>query len=82
MKISTYVCLDCFQEFESPVLQNEDIDFADDNRFVCPHCEGEAYTRAHLCDHCGELINGFYVKTADGKEYCEDCFQVRELSEY
>lgn len=46
----------------------------------CPKC-GNAYVRARVCEVCNKEILGEYVLTDDGKNYCDNCYLIRDISD-
>lgn len=81
MEFDTYTCLECGVEFDEPrqFEERHGLDSPPYEHWLgCPACGG-AFTTTHLCDHCGERIVGPYVRTADGGEFCEACFDIREI---
>ena len=82
--IILFVCIECGRTFEEPVYWTErhGLDAPPYERLSgCPHCQG-SYTEAYECDCCNEWITTeTYVKTEDGKRYCEDCFCLFNLGD-
>lgn len=77
------ICIECGHNFEEPIhwkekhgLDTPPYEECDG----CPRCGG-AYTEAHRCDCCDEWISDDYIKTEDGKRYCNDCITHMELGE-
>lgn len=48
---------------------------------IVHRCMSGTYAEAHECDCCGEWITGDYIKTKDGKRYCENCYTTMELGD-
>lgn len=77
------MCLECHTIFEEPHYWQEKhgLDVPPYESFSgCPHCMG-GYTEAFRCDCCDEYITGNYVKTDDGKRYCESCICSMQLGD-
>ena len=79
-----FVCIECGRTFEHPTYWEEkhNLDTPPYERFTgCPYCKG-AYVEAHTCECCDNwIITERYIKTADGKRYCENCFCVLDLED-
>ena len=78
-----WICLDCNELFQDPAhyVNTHSLDTPPYEEYDgCPYCGG-AYAEAHECDCCGEWITGDYIKTADGKRYCENCYITMELGD-
>ena len=80
-----FVCIDCGKTFSEPARWTEDrgeyFGFPTCEEFVgCPYCYG-AYAVAHQCDCCDEWISDDYIKTEDGRRYCNDCIMHMKLGE-
>jgi formylmethanofuran dehydrogenase subunit E len=78
-----YVCTECGHLFREPVwwVERHGLDTpAYEERYGSPCCQ-ENYVDARRCDSCEEFITGSYVKTNDGKRYCENCYVVMDLGE-
>lgn len=83
MKIDTYTCLDCTQEFDEPERFVERHGFRDDRYEVwygCPFCGGP-YVRTLLCDKCNEQITDEFVHIDGVGDYCEGCFETCQLGD-
>ena len=77
------VCVECEHLFEEPVwwVETHGLDAPPyERRYGCPKCYG-AYIKARKCDNCGEFITSTYVKTENGKRFCENCYDTYELGE-
>lgn len=82
MTVNTYTCLECGGEFETPVPHTErhGLDALPYETYPsCPFCGSGAYTQTHVCDECFRPIIGQYVRLKTGEDYCEDCFEFREI---
>lgn len=78
-----YVCLECLERFNKPTLMVETHGLDSppyEEKMVCPYCSGP-YTYAYQCDCCDEYIVANYIKTDDGRRYCEHCFVSIDLGE-
>lgn len=78
-----WICLDCNELFQDPVhyVNTHNLDTPPyEEYYGCPYCGG-TYVEAHECDCCGEWIIGDYIKTEDGKRYCEKCYTTMELGD-
>lgn len=78
-----YVCLECGEVFEELAQWEETHGFQDglyEQFSGCPYCHS-AYTKAFKCDCCEDWIQNAYIKTDDGKRYCENCYCHMELGE-
>ena len=76
-----WICLDCNSLFQDPkhYVEMHNLDTPPYEEYDgCPYCGG-AYARAHKCDCCGSWIVGDYIKTDDGKRYCDNCYISIEL---
>lgn len=85
--MSKFVCLEC-----GCVFDEEDITRWKEDRgeywgsscyeeFSGSPCCKEAYVEAHKCDICGNWITDTYVKTDDGKRFCNNCYRVVDLED-
>ena len=80
-----FVCLECGNLFEEPIEWKEDrgecFGFpAYEELSGCPYCKG-SYVETYRCGCCGEWINtNTYVQIGD-ERYCEDCFEVKDLTD-
>ena len=82
-EIKMFVCIECNHTFEVPaqVEERHGFDYGPFETFyVCPQC-GESFVEAHKCDCCGEYITGEYIKTDNGKRYCDNCCRSYELGD-
>ena len=82
-----FVCMECGHIFD-----DEEVDIWEDpigefwgvpcsvTTSGCPLCSGD-YTKTYKCDCCGEYIVGDYIKTSNGKRFCENCYCGYELGE-
>ena len=80
-----FVCIECGGTFEDPIRWNEDrgeyFGFPSyEEYWGSPCCHGD-YTEAKLCDCCGNVIQGDYIKTNNGERLCEDCFSYMKLGD-
>ena len=80
-----YICTECKQVFDEPIEWKESRGEyfgspAYETLVGCPFCYS-ACTEAYPCDCCEEIIEDTYIKTDDGKRYCQDCYQVYRLGE-
>ena len=78
------VCTECGHLFEEPHHWQErhGFDYGPfENWNGCPKCKNAAYVKAHLCDCCEEYITSDYIKTDDGKRYCESCICSMQLGD-
>ena len=78
-----FVCVECGHVFDQPDrwVERHGFDYGPYESFsVCPKCRG-SYVEAHKCDCCDEWITGSYIKTEDGKRYCENCYVVMDLED-
>jgi hypothetical protein len=82
-----FICLECEHVFD----ENEVVYWEEDRGEFwgvscsepmsgCPHCGG-GYVKTYECDCCHNWISGSYIKTDDGKRYCENCYVVMDLEE-
>lgn len=81
--IVVFVCIECGRTFETPDYWTEThgLDTPPYEEFsACPYC-GSDYTEAKRCDCCDEWISDDYIKTEDGKRYCNNCIAHMELGE-
>ena len=78
-----FVCIECGNVFNVPKKYTETHGL-DCGPFevcnACPVCGG-SYTEALKCDCCENWIINDYIKTDDGKRYCENCFCNMRLGE-
>lgn len=78
-----FVCLECNETFQDPVRWKEKhgLDAPPYEQFSgCPYCKGN-YIEAFKCDCCEEYITNEYIKTDDGKRYCESCICSMQLGD-
>ena len=78
-----YVCLECREVFEEPIQWTEThgLEHGPYEEFSgCPYCHS-TYTKARKCDCCDEWITDTYIKTDDGKRYCENCHCHMDIEE-
>ena len=81
--IKLLVCLDCGRIFQEPKQWQEchGLDYGPYEHFSgCPVCGG-AYAETFECDGCNEFIIKEYIKTSDGKRYCNECVTHMELGD-
>lgn len=79
-----YVCLDCQKTFETPKywMDRHGLDSPPYETWRgCPYCGGWSYINTIICDCCGEEVGESYIKTADNRIYCEECYVIYELGE-
>ena len=72
-----FICLDCFLLFETECDIKEDYG---EKRTGCSKCGG-AYTTAFRCSECGEYIDSRYIKTANKKRICEECYEELQIGD-
>ncbi len=80
----TYKCNECGYTFEEPKrCYGERLEYfgipCRESWYGCPSCEG-AYSETVKCDCCDEYVIGKYIKTKDGTNYCDECYEVRDIS--
>lgn len=78
-----YVCLECMTTFHEPMLtiETHGLDTPPyEQKMTCPYCGG-TYSHAYQCDCCEKYIVDNYIKTNDGRRYCENCFVPMDLGE-
>lgn len=79
-----FICLECGRMFEEPVKWVEHHGLTTlpyEHLSGSPCCYG-GYTKAYKCDCCEEYIQTEdYIKTMDGRRYCEDCIDYMKLGE-
>lgn len=78
-----YICLDCDGTFREPehYVETHGLDAPPYEEYdACPFCGG-AYVKAHECDECGRWIIGEYIKTANGRRICQNCYTTYEIGE-
>ena len=78
-----FVCIECGYVFQDAECWKErhGFDYGPYENFSgCPECGG-SYVEAHKCDCCDKWITGSYIKTEDGKRYCENCYVVMDLED-
>lgn len=83
MTLQSYTCLECGAEFDEPREWEEHhgLDSPPYERWSgCPVCGGP-YVQTHVGDHCGDQIFGSMCRTADGGEYCENCFDIYDIGD-
>lgn len=78
----TYVCLNCFCEFDEPKISIEKHGLENppyEEIRVCPKCGGD-FTDAEYCKNCGAIpiIDGDrFIRILDtGEVYCENCYEL------
>lgn len=78
-----FICLDCGCVFDEPKhwIETHGLDSPPYEEWDgCPSCGG-AYVETYKCDNCGDWINGEYVKLKNGDNFCENCYEIREIGE-
>lgn len=78
-----FICKECGNVFEEPIRWEErhGLDTPPFEQHIgCPYCQG-AYVEAYRCDCCDYWIDGTYIKTSDGKRFCEECCVKMELGD-
>lgn len=82
-----FICLECehiFNENEVATWEEDRGEFwgvsCSESMSGCPKCGGD-YVKAHRCDCCDEWITNSYIKTENGKRYCENCYVVMDLED-
>lgn len=71
-----FICLDCGKFFDDPVHYTEQHNLECppyEEYDGCPYCAG-AFAYARRCDCCDKWIEGDYIKTDNGKRFCDHCF--------
>ena len=78
-----FVCLECGETFDEPTHWEEKhgLNYGPYEQWSGSPCCKCAYSKAFECDCCGEWITGNYVKTDDGKRFCDNCIISYELGE-
>lgn len=77
-----WICIECGRTFEDPVHWEEKHNLDGppyEQMSGCPYCYG-AFTEAHRCKKCGEIIDGEYVKINNDR-YCNGCYLIYELGD-
>lgn len=81
-------CLDCYSEFDDDdVAINHEYDDAWGSRLdivteCCPFCRGECIIEIyHHCNNCDSVCTDDYIETKDGRFYCYDCYNIRQIEE-
>lgn len=78
-----YVCLDCEKIFFMPKKHIATHGLPTPPYEVwygCPSCGG-AYVQTKECDICGKWINGEYVKLKDGTVICDNCYEIKDITD-
>ncbi len=79
-----YICLECGALFDEPKkwVERHGLDTPPyEEHRGCPNCGG-AFVRTVLCDGCGEVITGDYVKIGPtGDCFCDSCFTLKSLED-
>lgn len=78
-----YICLECNTLFNIPVKHTEThgLDIPPyETWYGCPKCAGN-YAEAQECDLCGKWITGEYIKLKDGTLVCDQCYEVRDITD-
>jgi hypothetical protein len=81
--IIMFICLDCGCVFDEPKhwIETHGLDSPPYEEWDgCPFCGG-TYAETYKCDNCGDWINGEYVKLKNGDNFCENCYEIREIGE-
>ncbi len=76
-----FVCAECGHLFVEPIWWTEDhgLDGPPYERFYGSPCCHSNYAKAKECSCCGEYIRDRYLKTDDGKRYCDSCFIIMDI---
>jgi hypothetical protein len=77
-----WICIECGRTFEDPVHWEEKHNLDGppyEQMSGCPYCYG-AFTEAHRCKNCDEIIDGEYVKINNDR-YCNGCYLIYELGD-
>lgn len=77
-----YYCLDCKQTFHKPNIIEENHGFKDgltEKFSVCPNCGSSNYGKEIKCDECWGYIDGDYIQLKNGNNYCENCFNSKNI---
>ena len=78
-----FICLDCGCVFDEPKhwIETHGLDSLPYEEWDgCPSCGG-TYAETYKCDNCGDWINGEYVKLKNSDNFCENCYEIREIGE-
>ena len=76
-----YYCDSCGACFETPkiITERHGLDSPPYEEFpACPNCGDTMFIKMVQCDCCLEYTPFKYVKTADNRIYCEDCFTMED----
>lgn len=76
-----YCCEYCGAHFETPktLYEKHGLDCPPYEEVpVCPYCGGSDLVCMVQCSCCGEYTAQCYVKTADGRIYCDNCFEMED----
>lgn len=76
-----YYCDSCGAQFETPAILKESHGMAGppyEEVPVCPRCKEPMIVKMVQCSCCGEYTAQRYIKTCDGRIYCDECFQMEE----
>lgn len=79
-----YICLECNKTFGTPKKYLETYGFdIPPYKTVhgCPSCGGN-YVQTEECEFCGKWITGEYVKLQDGTVVCDNCYEVRDITDW
>ena len=78
-----YYCDACGASFTAPkILKLRHTELDEGVLFeelpVCPVCGESSLVQMVLCSCCNEWTPSRYIKTDDGRVYCENCFHWEE----
>ena len=78
-----YICLECNKIFSTPKTYTEThgLDHPPYETWSgCPSCGGN-YTETYECALCGNWITGEYIKLTDNTLVCDQCYEVRDITD-
>lgn len=70
-------CLDCDNVFDNPLIvcERHGLDTPPyEEIYTCPKCKSAEILDAFQCDGCGEYVCDNFIKTTNGKIFCDNCY--------
>lgn len=70
-----YVCADCKQAFDMPLIQKDGGGDVGEDWFVCPHCGSDEIDEAKDCALCGQTVRTLDMCVHGNGDICVFCME-------